>query len=167
MGHFPKGLLRRPGGETLVEHAASLLGSLGLDVVLVGDLDVYGFIGREIVADACPGVGPLGGLVAALRRARGGSVLALACDLPDLSLAPLRRLLDAPLAPATCFAQGGFLEPLCARYDSSLALPVATARLAAGELSLQGLLRQLGARFIEARGEEIQALADRDEPLTD
>ncbi len=165
MGGFPKGFLRRPGGETLVEHAASLLGSLGLDVVLVGDLEAYAFFGRELIADARPSAGPLGGLLAALRRARGGPLLALSCDLPDLAPGPLRRLLAAdPAHAAVCFAQAGFLEPLCARYDPARALPVAAARLAAGELSLQGLLRRLAAHTLAAGVDDARALTDRDEP---
>jgi molybdopterin-guanine dinucleotide biosynthesis protein A len=70
---------------------------------------------------------PLAGLVAALERAGGRPVLALACDMPFVAPALLARLagVDGNAAPRVA----GRLEPFPGRYEAA-ALPVLRAALA-------------------------------------
>jgi len=96
--------------------------------------------------DSVPEAGPLAGLVAGLRAARTPWLLALACDLPFLNEATLRRLLadrspdfDA-VVPVT---SDGRRQPLCALYRVETVRPVAEARLVAGRYALQALLDPL------------------------
>lgn len=82
------------------------------------------------------GQGPLGGVAAALTRARDAgfaAVLALSCDLPFMDAATLTALLDArqaapPQTVLTCYAQAatGRLETLAAVYEIA-ALPFLSA----------------------------------------
>jgi molybdenum cofactor guanylyltransferase len=67
---------------------------------------------------------PACGIVHALRCAAGRAVLVVAGDMPLLSAALLRALAftDAEGAPALVPRSGGFLQPLCARYEAA-ALP--------------------------------------------
>jgi molybdenum cofactor guanylyltransferase len=98
-----------------------------------------GFAGR--VHDAVAGAGPLAGIVAAMHRAAHPHVAVLAIDLPRMPPEWFTRL-QAVCAPGVggvgCRGEG--FEPLAAIYPREL-LPQACAALAAGELSLQRLLR--------------------------
>jgi molybdopterin-guanine dinucleotide biosynthesis protein A len=91
----------------------------------------------EIVRDAKAGVGPLGGLVAALRRCRDDRLLVLAIDLPNMSSDYLQQLLafcpnDSGLVPR----RNGTFEPLAAIYPASC-LTVAESFLQSENYSLQ------------------------------
>ncbi|HSO38965.1 MAG TPA: NTP transferase domain-containing protein, partial [Labilithrix sp.] len=104
MGGRPKGLLRVSSGETLVERWKKLFDDLAIPCVLVGDgaRDAYRDAGLEILADERAGdaLGPLGGLLALLGRAREGAVIAVACDMPFVSPELVRRLASAAPSPA-------------------------------------------------------------------
>jgi len=150
-----KALLRLPSGEALVARAAHALVAAGTIPVLVGRA------GPEVIAAAAEGLppallplrviddarassGPLGGLVALLEAALAAAdpvVVALACDMPGIGAALLARLVAAPPAAVVAPRRGDHWEPLCARYDARRVHPVASARLAAADLALQGLLR--------------------------
>jgi molybdopterin-guanine dinucleotide biosynthesis protein A len=165
MGGRPKGLLEGPGGVTLVERWRALLGGLGVEVVLVGDAAAYAGMGLPALADEPAGVGPLGGLVALLRRAADRPALAVACDMPFVSQALVARLLAAPgAASIVAPRRDGRWEPLCARYDPARVLPLAVARAASPYHSLQRLLEDAGAAPLPLAPHEAAELRDWDSP---
>jgi molybdopterin-guanine dinucleotide biosynthesis protein A len=84
-----------------------------------------------IVPDLYPGEGPLGGILTALQNTRAYWNLIVACDMPNLSAAFLRQLLDAAeawdvdaLLPA---GPSHRLEPLCAVYHRRVRQPLHAA----------------------------------------
>jgi len=82
------------------------------------------------LADARPGIGPLGGIVAALRRCSAPLLLALAVDLPSMTSCYLAELLEA---------QSGIVprnQPLAAVYPST-ALPLAERCLTSQSYAMQ------------------------------
>jgi molybdopterin-guanine dinucleotide biosynthesis protein A len=161
----PKGLLLAPTGETLVQRWLTLFAQLGIESVLVGQQGAYRGLGLEQLADDPPGIGPLGGLIALLSRARGGDVIAVACDMPHVSLDLLERLSTfAPGASAVAAQNGDRWEPLFARYCARVALGRARERAATGEHSLQGLLTDLAAEALPLTRDEIAQLRDWDTP---
>ncbi len=164
MGGRPKGLLRAPDGETIVARWRGLLADAGAEVVLVGRGEAYAPLGLERVRDEPEGIGPLGGLVALLRRARGGRAIAVACDMPHVSRALVGRLVDAPDAAAVAPEREGRWEPLFARYDAARVLPVAEALVASGRRALQALLDQAGATALGLTEGEARELRDWDTP---
>lgn len=92
----------------------------------------------------------LAGIATALEAARHPWVLVLACDLPFPRPALLQGLIGvalarAPDAPPTVVVPrtGEVLHPLCAVYHRGLLAQV-RARLAAGDLRVQGLARAHG-----------------------
>jgi molybdenum cofactor guanylyltransferase len=96
----------------------------------------------EIVADAVPDSGPLGGLVAAFRHCRATHLLVLAVDLPNITTAFLREL------ASECATKNGVIpirddrfEPLAAVYPK-LSLSLAENLLSARTLSLQTFARR-------------------------
>jgi molybdopterin-guanine dinucleotide biosynthesis protein A len=117
--------------------------------------------GLETVVDARTDVGPLGGLVAVLRRCKYPRLLVLAVDLPNMTSAFLAQLLPM------CSNNGGVVprrnerfEPLAAIYPVRC-LALAESCLDAGEYSLQ----QLAFRAANAGLIAIKQIAESEESL--
>jgi molybdenum cofactor guanylyltransferase len=76
---------------------------------------------HDIIADLVPGLGPVGGIQAALHTHPGKAWLVLACDLPFLDGQTLRLLVArrAAARQATAYRSNfnGLPEPLCAIYE--------------------------------------------------
>ena len=78
-----------------------------------------GYTGLQCVDEDPPGRGPLAALVVGAATVPGaGPVLLLACDLPFVTEALLRRLAswdgDGTVVPVD---RDGFVQPVCARYS--------------------------------------------------
>ncbi len=164
MGGVEKGLLVAPDGAPIVERTLSIVRAAKLEPVLVGDASAYTHLGLEAVDDAPHGVGPLGGLVALLRRARGGFAIAIACDMPFISLALLVALRDAAPASIVAPRSDGRWEPMFARYDSTTVVPLAEANVAAGVHSLQRLFAAAVAVELSVDDASRNTLRDWDSP---
>jgi molybdopterin-guanine dinucleotide biosynthesis protein A len=162
MGGAAKGLLQ-VGGQTLVERLRGLAQPLA-EVFLVGDASAYAELGLPSLADRPAGIGPLGGLIALLEQARGGTALALACDMPLVSRRLLEALLDAPRASIVAPRRDGRWEPLCARYDASLVLETARQHADQGKRSLQALLDAADAVPLPESDYDPSELTDWDTP---
>lgn len=100
----------------------------------------------EVILDEVPSRGPLSGIVAALARLRTSHLLALAIDMPQMTIAHIRKLWSRAgsghgVVPVneTCF------EPLCAIYPAE-AFDMAQRALSQGQLSLQDFARDLSQR---------------------
>jgi molybdopterin-guanine dinucleotide biosynthesis protein A len=165
MGGLAKGLLRAPEGVPIVHRWRTILDALGVGMVLVGGGASYAQFGLEQLADAPPGIGPLGGLVSLLRRAGSAQALALACDMPFVSAGLVERVLRAhPGAIVVAPKRSGRWEPLCARYDAARVLPLAASQAAAADHSLQRLLDQSRAVEIVLSAAQAEELRDWDTP---
>ncbi len=165
MGGLAKGLLRAGDGSTIVERWRRLLDGRGVPAVLVGAGEAYAPLRMEVVHDEPAGIGPLGGLLALLRRAGADAALALACDMPFVSGAIIDRLLTtAPEASILAPRRAGLWEPLCARYDPRRVLPVAASRARSRDHSLQALLDEAGAVELALAPGEEHDLRDWDAP---
>lgn len=162
----PKGLLPGPDGAPLALRAAWIFHGIGVPCVLVGNRDLYGALGVEVIDDTRPGEGPLAGLEAALiEAARRGAegVLLVACDMPFFTAALLERLARAPTAAAVAPWREGRHEPLFARYRGDVLAEV-QARLERGERGMQPLLRAVGAAPLALEAGEEALLMDWDTP---
>ncbi len=161
MGGVAKGLLHTHEGEPIVSRTRRLVEALGMECVLVGAHPAYRDLGLPLLDDDPGAEGPLAGLLALLEHAKGRVVLAIACDMPSIDVAILRRLLDeAPHAPAVA-PRSAYWEPLCARYGPSV-LPVARELARRGERSLQRVLDAASAHALVPTREEVAALEDWD-----
>ena len=163
MNGAAKGLLRAPGGDTIVERIAGAMREAGLEPVLVGRRAEYATIGLRVIEDAA-NAGPIGGLVALLDAANGERVVAVACDMPFVTADLVKKLVHAPHGPIVAPKREGRWEPLFARYDSARVLAIASERCARGELALQGLLDAAGAVELELDEGDDAKLADWDSP---
>jgi molybdopterin-guanine dinucleotide biosynthesis protein A len=138
-------------GVPLVVRAVDILGAVTADVVVSSSFPVPD-VEVPVVADRVAGAGPLAGLESTLLEAvaRGlDGVLVLACDLPLVEPAFLRKLVDEAgdaMAAAPARAGGG-VEPLCAVYRVE-AREAVTRRLGGRDRSLHALFRDVGGRVI-------------------
>lgn len=170
-GGIAKGWLESPEGPSIVERTVAIARSArpGAALVLVGDASAYDKLGVEAIADAPPGIGPLGGLSALLAEAerRGArAALALACDMPFLSTDLIRRLCELePSAPVLAPRPNG--QPwyaLTARYAIDVR-PVLKSMIDEGEHKLQRLFERVpGATALPLAEAELAQLVDWDSP---
>lgn len=84
--------------------------------------------GHALIVDLAAGLGPIGGIQAALHAHRECAWLVLACDLPFLTAATLDHLLSRrdPRRLATAYRSSydGLPEPLCAIFEPACREPV-------------------------------------------
>lgn len=97
-------------------------------------------VGCTIIPDAQEESGPLGGLLAGLRRCSTSRLLALAVDLPNMQGAYLRKLLERCAPGKGVVPVTGRFEPLVAIYPIS-SLGIAEQLLSNGRYSLQDFAR--------------------------
>ncbi len=109
----------------------------------------------RVVLDARADAGPLAGLVAGLEAAETPWLLAAAVDLPYLTPAALRPLVQAPTDGAdvlVALGADGRRQPACALWRVRTAAPVARGHLTSGRLALHDLLGALAVREVAVEG---------------
>ncbi len=165
-----KGLLEAPGSRlSLVEHNWKLVEEAVPEAqrFLVGSREEYEALHLPTLPDAREDSGPLAGIVSLLGEARRENVsraLVIACDLPYLTAALLRRLaLEQPHASLLAPYLDDRFQPLFARYGTSL-LPHFRKALDERRLGLQPLLGQNNPGILELSAAERRALRDWDTP---
>jgi FdhD protein len=121
-------------GERMVETAYRRMADLFDEVLLVTNTPgIYDFIPCRKIADIYPGMGPLGGIHAALSNCAAGRAFVTACDMPGLNPRLIRELSSMPGGVDVVIPETpGGLEPLHAVYAKSC-LPKMEAMLRAGE----------------------------------
>lgn len=136
-----KALAMMPDGRTLIDHATDALSP---------HVDMWVICGREggLADRPAPGLGPLGGLNAALHHAVAegfAGVLTTGCDMPVYPAA-LAALL---IGPEAAVLEG---QPLLGWWPASLA-PLLDAHLAEeNSRSIRGWMERVGAREIAIPG---------------
>jgi molybdopterin-guanine dinucleotide biosynthesis protein A len=139
------------GGRAIAARQLELLRAAGLARVFVvaNDPAPWTALGVDVVPDLVGGVGPLGGIHAALNAAGDcDAVICLAGDLPFVAPALLTALRDrAPAAEVVAPKTARGIEPLCARYARAL-LPDVDARVRRGDLAVHELLERRAADWI-------------------
>lgn len=168
-----KGLLITPGGaETILEALVQRGLDAGLDPVLVGEATPYERLVPDVlrIDDDPPGAGPLAGLHAALRhtlRADAPSMIAVACDMPYVSVDALVAVRDHPseravLAPRC--AADALWEPMLARYDAARLADLVDAAISRGRRSFQAFFEEVEVAPMPLSPTIERALRDWDTP---
>jgi molybdenum cofactor guanylyltransferase len=165
----------RRDGQRVLERTAALLAPLCGRVLLVARdeaqaAELRSVCAVETIVDAQPGLGPMGGLHAALKHT-GGDVLLVACDMPFLEAALLGRMIEsfrtrcAPVAAMrTLDEQKQWrVEPLCAVWSQSV-LPQVEQAIATQRLSMTRLTEELGAAFVDLSAAEALQLRNINSP---
>ncbi|MBI3962491.1 MAG: molybdenum cofactor guanylyltransferase, partial [Deinococcus sp.] len=118
-------------GQPLIQRVADALLALCPTVVITNTPEVYAFLELPMYPDVYPRQGPAAGIHAALYHSGAQRVLAVACDMPFLSLPLLKHLVaqQGYYVVVPCGPED--LEPLCAVYRREC-LPFLEAQLQLG-----------------------------------
>jgi molybdopterin-guanine dinucleotide biosynthesis protein A len=142
----PKGALPY-GASTLLEHQTTRLAALFDEVLVVAkEAPDYAAGPAHVVLDGVPERAAIYGLIRALEEAED-RIFVLAVDQPAVPPALLRAIASRSLggdASAVIPRAHGRLQPLAAVWRRRC-LDAARRRAAAGDLSLHGLAREVGA----------------------
>jgi molybdopterin-guanine dinucleotide biosynthesis protein A len=153
------------GGQTLLDRALSVMGTVCDRVAIVGDPAKFAKYGsskhgsskyasmncESVVADIFPGCGPLAGIHAALLHSSAELNLMLAVDMPFVSrelLAFLFAAAEGSDAIVTVPRSGKGLQPLCAVYRRGFSLAAERA-LRAGKYKIDAAFSSVSVRVIE------------------
>ena len=109
-------------GVRLIDLALEKCGTLFSEVLVVGrSPEGFGVPGARAVPDIYPNAGPLGGIHAGLRASSNQTCFVTACDMPNLSLPTVKKLLEASEDyDVALLKTGGEMQPLFAVYKKSL-----------------------------------------------
>jgi molybdopterin-guanine dinucleotide biosynthesis protein A len=149
-------------GQTLLQRTVATLQQIAGDVLVLGPAErAEQVAGVEVLQDALPGIGPLGGIYTALRARPGRALLVVAVDLPFLDAALLRFLLalrsDADVVLPVVEGRG---QQLHAIYGPDCLAPIA-AQIARGDYKIDRFFPEVRVRRVE---EEVLRTID---PLLD
>lgn len=150
-------------GRTLVEFVADRLAAEFAELVVSANdpaLVPPALAQRaRIVRDLHPAKGPLAGIEAGLMAAGHGIVLAVACDMPNVTPALARRLVrSCEDRDAAVPVVGGRPEPVCAAYATSAGHAVRAA-LDSGRRRAGEVLDRLDVAWVvDVNPDEVQSL---------
>jgi len=155
LGGMAKGTIESDGVSLVARLIDELRQAGVMDVLLVAnDPRPYRKVGVEIVSDLHPGIGPLGGIEAALTALadRADATVIAPCDMPCLRAREMTALMaafGATDAPGVCARTGGFFwHPLCAVVHNDLAAKVSQA-IDAGRHAVHEVWQSLGVRPVD------------------
>lgn len=146
----------RVGGVPMVQRVLRAAEAVADELVVVSPRPVAGAETVRRIPDRVPGLGPLGGLHAALHEARDlglARVLLLGCDLPLVTPGLLEDLVAAGEgAPAAAPAwSDGRVHALCSLWSVFLLDEVESRVRDGEERALQALFRTVGGRAVDPR----------------
>lgn len=138
-------------GEWLLQRIVSQLATLSSDVLVVAtDGEKLASLRVPIIPDACPGMGPLGGIYSGLRAMRFERGLFVACDMPFLNLPLLRYMIQlSPQFDVVIPRVGDKTEPLHAVYSKACLQPIADL-LDRGQRRVIHFFDCVRVRYVEA-----------------
>jgi molybdopterin-guanine dinucleotide biosynthesis protein A len=148
MGGVDKAFLR-VGGETILARTLGVLRRCFAHVVVVSNTpEKYAGYAVDVTADELVGLGPLGGLHAALGRIRAPHAFVTACDMPYLRDEPIRYLVSR-LGDQDAIVPhwDGDIEPLHALYAARLRPRIVEAA-ARGARALRDVLPELDVEYV-------------------
>jgi len=129
------------GGTMLILRVARAVRPIASQVIAVADRPrKYADLGLPTIADRIPHLGPMGGLLAAVRHSRSPWLMLVSCDLVSVNPQWVLRMLNARYsgAQAVAFRDGGW-QPMPGLYHKSLG-GLISRHIAAGELAMWKLL---------------------------
>lgn len=148
MGRNKALLSLEPGGPPVVSLAVERLRRVADELLLVGsDPEPYAFLGLPQVPDVFPDAGSLGGIYSGLAAARNPYALAVACDMPFLSVELLSYMASLPRAYDVLIPRIEEPEPMHAVY-SKRCLPWMEERLRAGRYKIVGWFEHARVEYV-------------------
>jgi molybdopterin-guanine dinucleotide biosynthesis protein A len=152
--------------KPIVEHICEqLCDSFEQILISANEVDKLAFLGFEVVTDRQTGQGPLMGIASALEASENELNFVVACDIPDIDLKFVKRLLteaqEADIVIPT--ADGNEkLEPLFAVYRKST-LGVINEVLSSGGRKISDVFSRCNVRYVKMKAGQITNLNTMDE----
>lgn len=148
MGGHDKAFLR-VGGETVFTRTLAVLRRCFAHVLVVSNTpEKYADFAVDVTRDELTGLGPLGGLHAALGRVPTEYAFVTACDMPFLRVETIRYLVSRLERQDAIVPQWeGDIEPLLAIYATRLRPQIAAAA-AAGVSALRDFLPRIAVELV-------------------
>lgn len=145
--------LLRIGGQALIERVVEAIAPLTAEVIVVvaspeqaAALPLPAWV--RVASDRYPGCGSLGGIYTGLATSSEPWILVVACDMPFLNPALLRRLIAARRGvDAVVPYLEGQPEPLHALYSKTCLVPI-EGMLRAGQLKIAPLFEAVRVRYV-------------------
>ena len=136
-------------GRPLIEHIIETLRPVvGEIIISASEISAYSFSDVRVVADEIPDQGPFHGIVQAMRSARFPLCFIISCDIPEVPVRLVRRMIalahNADGAVPVC---GGYAEPMCAVYSKKI-LPLMKLSLAEGNRRLQNIYKDCALKYV-------------------
>lgn len=136
-------------GKPFIKHVASALQAVFAEVIVSANSTDYEFLGLPVVKDVYENCGPLGGIHAALTAAKTESVFIASCDMPLLTPAVIRFIIEKPFNGDVLVASTrDYVQPLCGLYARSC-LPTLESHLKGRTLSVSGFLCSLRSSCVD------------------
>jgi molybdopterin-guanine dinucleotide biosynthesis protein A len=136
------------GAETMLARVIRTVREVVPEVLLVAREGQDLPAGLEAVRDPAEGLGPLAAIAAGLSAVTAERAVAVACDMPLLRPALLRRLLELAEGSDACVpVVDGFAVPTCAVYRREIA-GIAEELVAARRLAPALLLQRVKTRYV-------------------
>lgn len=142
-----KGLLQLQG-RPMVAHVLSQVQACFQEVVLVANSPAYAQFGYPVLPDLVAEIGPMGGILTGLKACRTERAFFVSCDMPFISSAAIRYLLEnADDAAIQLASVAGKLQPLFGLY-SQTCIPLLEQHIQEKNYKLQALIRQTSHQLI-------------------
>ena len=139
-------------GEPLVRRTLRVLKAAGLGplVISTNSPELYGEFGIRLVSDIpeALGKGPMGGIISVFEATGETELFIAACDMPFIKQEVVQYIIDNQGGSATVPVMHGRPQPLLAVYKRDV-VDEMRARLEHGAYSLTGLVRDIGAVFLD------------------
>ncbi|MGB9791026.1 MAG: molybdenum cofactor guanylyltransferase [Thermacetogeniaceae bacterium] len=148
--------------QTLIERTVNELQRVVDDLVIASNhTSRYNIPGTVEVPDVYPGMGPLAGIHAGLKRVKHHYAFVISCDLPLFKAELAAYLLElSPGYDVVVPQLDGYFEPLCAVYSKNCIDPIETC-LKAGEKKIITFYPQV--RVLPVGREEIERIGNPEE----
>jgi molybdopterin-guanine dinucleotide biosynthesis protein A len=129
-------------GASFLDRVHETMASVFTEVIVCGGSEVP--LDGVLIADERPGEGPLGGLLSALRIARGRPVFVTTVDMPVVTAAAIRSIVEPETRgnEARVAHVEGEDQPLFAAYGSAVE-PIARAAFEEGRRSVRSVLDEI------------------------
>lgn len=136
-------------GEPLIKRVADVLAMVADEVLVVANDPRYEALGLRVVPDRWPQAGALGGIATGVGAAAHDTVLVAACDMPFLSAAVWRVVLEhRGEADVVIPKIGGEYETLHALYERTC-LPHMARAIAENRLRVVSFFEAVSVRAID------------------
>lgn len=135
-------------GNTIIDRILNIFNEVFLEVLIVSNTpEDFSYTGLKVVTDIIPDKGSLGGLYTGLINMTYEKCFVVACDMPFISKALVKYIIDIPTYDIVVPKIEGGYEPLFACYSRKCA-DLAKRRLEEGNLRISDLYSYFNVKEI-------------------